>query len=60
MQIVKNHNIVSEVLWLYRIVGCMVISISRSDSVCMCLMFSAQENKPQAVWSVWAAENSFL
>lgn len=50
MQIVKNHNIVSEVLWLYRIVGCMVIS----DSVCM---FSAQENKPQAVWSVWAAEN---
>lgn len=53
MQIVKNHNIVSEVLWLYRIVGCMVIS----DSVCMCLMFSAQENKPQAVWSVWAAEN---
>lgn len=58
MQIVKNHNIVSEVLWLYRIVGCMVIS----DSVCMWtgLMFSAQENKPQAVWSVWAAENKFL
>lgn len=55
MQIVKHHNIVSEVLWLYRIVGCMVIS----DSVCMWtgLMFSAQENKPQAVWSVWAAEN---